>query len=131
LISTHALLIASTIQGLTPDADSVVSPFALQWIRLYAAGHRDAAHGRRPDMGRSAPSNNAHHDEAPDEVVLPVRPGAESILSRRSADSHGRLFTSTGRGKPPARLESLHPDLFPHPTAPVIDLISSLCRMIC
>jgi hypothetical protein len=130
-ISVLALLIASTIQGLTPDADSVVSPFALQWLQLYAAGHRDAAHGRRPDVDRSAPSNDAHHDEAPDEVGLPVRPGAETILSRRPTDSHSGLFTSTGLGKPWARLDSLLPGLSPRPSAPITDLVSSLCRMIC
>jgi hypothetical protein len=132
LIAVNAMLIASTIQGLTPDTDSVVSPFALQWLQRYAGpGHRDAAHGRRPDAERSAPSNDADQDEAPVEVVLPVVPGPRALLSRRSADAHSRHFTSTRLGNSTARLDSLLEGLSPRPTATVTDPISALCRMIC
>jgi hypothetical protein len=131
-IGVLTLLIASTIQGLTPDADGVVSPFALRWVQLSAtAGDRDAAQGRIPDADRRTPSSDAHHDEEPGEVVLPVGAGASTIANRRPADSHSRLFTSTGSGRPLARPDALLASLSHSPPTPITDLISSLCRMIC
>jgi len=132
LTSILALLIASAIQGLTPDADSVVSPFALRRLQLFAvAVDGDAAQGRLPDADRSTPSNDAHHDEAPDEVVLPVGAGASTIPSRRPADWHRRLFTSTGPGQPSTRPGPFLAGLSHGPSTPTTDLIVSLCRMIC
>jgi hypothetical protein len=132
LTSILALLIASTIQGLTPDAESVVSAFALQWLQLFAAAvDRDAAQGRIPDADRSTPSNDAHHDEAPDEVVLAIGAGTSTIPSRRLTDWHRRLFTSTGPGQPSTRPGPLLAGLSHGFSTPTTDLIISLCRMIC
>jgi hypothetical protein len=49
-------LIASTIQGLTPDADSLASRLASRSLQLLAAaGDRGAALGRIRDADRSRP----------------------------------------------------------------------------
>jgi hypothetical protein len=127
-----ALLMASTIQGMTPDADSVVSPLASRWLRLLAAGvDRDAALGRIPDTDRPPPPIDAHHDEAPDEVVLPLGAGDSTILYGRADERHGRALTSTGAVRSSARPGpplAGHPHIPPTPTT---DPITSLCRMIC
>ena len=59
LISFYALLIATTVQGVTPGTYTVVSPWALQRLDTFAsAGQADTRYGGIPNNDRPAPSRN-------------------------------------------------------------------------
>jgi hypothetical protein len=131
-IGLHAILIVSTIQGLTPDAHSVVSSWALEWLQLSAgAGGLDARHGRMAGNDRPSPSNDADEDGTTAEVVLPGESGAQTVLRRRLDESHSHPFASIGVCKPSdapgaGLLGRPRP-----PTASPNDPTASHCRLTC
>jgi hypothetical protein len=126
LIGLHALLIAMTIQGLTPGTYTIVSPWALRRLDpCAAASPPDARYGRIPENDRPAPSNGTDHDEAPDEVVIPGGFRTKTILSRQPAIPSARPAWTNARHDPLLLAQSQRP------AAPVSDPIFSLCRMTC
>jgi hypothetical protein len=131
-IGLHAVLIVSTIQGLTPDAHSVASSWALEWLRLSAAEEGlDARCGRTPEECRPSPSNDAGEDGTSAEAVLPGESGAPTALRRRLAESHSHPWAS-----PSIRESSDAPGTHPagrprHPSGSVDAPTSSLCRLTC
>src|SRR5271156_6653530 len=71
-IGLHALLIAVTIQGVTPHTFTILSPWVLGQNDPSAdTGHADARYDGIPENDRPAPLNGTDHDEAPGEIVMP------------------------------------------------------------
>jgi hypothetical protein len=126
LIGLQALLIAVTIQGLTPHTFTILSPWVLGRLDPSATtGRPDARYGGIPENDRPAPLNGNDRDEAPGEVVIPSAFRAESILGRRVA------FRSGGTARTDDRHEThILPRRF-HPASPAADPISSHCRLTC
>ncbi len=126
LIGLQALLVAITIQGVTPCTYSLVSPWVLRWLDPSApTGHPDARYGRMPENDRPAPLNATDPDEAPDEVVIAGDFHTHTVLSRWPVLPSGRPAWADARPESCLRAP-------PHrPAAPVTDPISSLCRMTC
>ena len=86
LISFYALLIATTVQGVTPGTYTVVSAWALQRLDTFAsAGQADTRYGGIPNNDRPAPSNDADHDGAQDESAIPNEHWIETIHSQPQA----------------------------------------------
>ena len=132
LISLHAALIVSTIQGLTPDARSLVSPWALEWFRVAVmvdgtAGGRD----RIPVDERPSPLGDGDHDGPSAEVVVPGESLAPSLPGRRLAESAGRPFASSGPGQPLDRPGSRLSECACRPSDLTSERIASLCRLTC
>jgi hypothetical protein len=132
LIGLHAVLIASTLQGLTPDSQSVASPWALEWLRLPAeANGSDARLGRMPANDRPSVPDGSDRDETSAEVALPCEPGGQATLRRRLAHSQSHLMPAIAVGHAadaPVALRSERPG---DPRESVTDLTISLRRLNC
>ncbi len=126
LISFYALLIATTVQGVTPGTYTVVSPWALQRLDTFAsAGQADTRYGGIPNNDRPAPLNDADHDGAQDESAIPNEHWIETIHSQPQATPSDQMawahvLRAHSRFAGPR-----------HAAAMVTDPISSLCRMMC
>lgn len=132
LIGLHVALIVSTIQGLMPDARSIVSPRALEWLRVAVMADGPGG-GRDPMPGDESPSplDDADHDGSSAEVVLPGEPLTPNLPSRRLVDSSGHPFASYGHCQP---LDLPGSRLFKcacRPSEMATERIASLCRMTC
>jgi hypothetical protein len=126
LINVYALLIATMVQGLTPGTYTVVSPWALQRLDIFAsAGQADTRYTGIPENDRPAPSNDADHDGAPDESAIPNEHCIQAIHSQPPATPSNRMALANFF-RAPHRFAGPR-----HPAALVTDSISSLCRMIC
>jgi hypothetical protein len=131
LLGLYTVLIASAIQGLTPDARSIVSRWGLEWLRRSAtAAGFDARRDGMPGNDRPSPPNDSD-DETSAELELPGEPGAPTVLRRRVADSHGHPFDLIGHRKPPDALGAHLPERGQRLNGSVVDLTTSLCRLAC
>ncbi len=126
LIGLHALLVAVTIQGLTPHTFTILSPLVLGRLDPSAtSGHPDARYGGIPENDRPAPLNGTDRDEAPGEIVISGESCAEAILGGRPAfDSRSPAWANAQHDT------HIFTRRYP-PTSPASDPISSHCRMTC
>lgn len=126
LIGLQALLIAVTIQGVTPHTFTILSPWVLGQLDPSATtGHPDARYGGIPENDRPAPLDGTDHDEAPGEIVMPCACGTAALLGRSPA------FHSSRPACANARHDALISTRPPLPAPPAADPLSSLCRLTC
>jgi hypothetical protein len=131
LIGLNIVLIALTIQGLTPDPYNLVSPLAFQWLDSFAAsGDHDPLHSQSPAKNRPAPSPSSE-EGTPEEVALPGEPREDTILRRRLAEATNPPLTSIGSNQHLTRPDPPFSGRSRRPTELVRDRISSLCRLTC
>jgi hypothetical protein len=131
-IAQRTLLIALMIQGMTPDGDSLVTPWFLHLgSDLEAKSGQTIPRGQAPIDDRSSPWNDADGAGTPDEVCVPNESGAHDALSEHASRLSRLPFTSTVPGAGPARPGSLLPGRSRRPIASATDLSVSLCRLIC
>ena len=121
-----ALMVATMIQGLTPGARTLVSPWALERLgACLAFENAGAALGQLPEGDGPAAPLDADRDETPDEVVVP---GDVRIEIR----SDQAPIIPPDRWTGPHRRPDFLPSARPHdPPTPTKSPISSLCRMTC
>jgi hypothetical protein len=122
------LLVAMTIQGLTPDGGNLAS----SWLfRLVSAGPVEGLATGGDPISIPAPLHDGDDDGVPGELCRPV--GAETALRVRLDDGSrlripflpAGLLERSGR----SATRSLHPP-GPVPRGPA-GLIPSLCRFLC
>lgn len=131
LFGLHAVLIASTIQGLAPDAHSLASPSALGWLRVaMAPGRPEARRGRMPGNDRPIPLD-ADQDATSVEVAILGEPMAGTALHRRLAEAFGHPFASMGPSRPAVAPGAWSGVREPHRSIAGTDLISCRCRLTC
>jgi hypothetical protein len=132
LIVHRALLIALMIQGVTPDANTLVSPLVLNWLHPdVLTGSQDYHPRRMPDSDRSSPSNDTNQHGSPDEVAVSNESIARSVSNRRLTELPRFPSGSTELSLCAARC---HPSLLsgsPRHNEPINDLILSLCKLTC
>lgn len=127
-LGLHALLIVTTIQGLTPDVRSLASPWTLDRLdNLMAAAGACIPVADRPD-----PPSQPEHDGASAESVLAGEPGGAPILGRRRpAAWPADLFPPAGSHRPstgPAHVSTTFLHLVPDANRPAL---AALCRLTC
>lgn len=129
----HALLVVSTIQGLTPDARSLASPWALERLDdLSATGAVDAPQGRMPGTDRPAPVGDVEQDGRSLEIALPGEPAAPVGSGRRPFAWRLDLFAWDGGPSWWSTRPSRHFNGPPRPPSEgARDVIASLCRLTC
>lgn len=131
LIGLHAVLVASMVQGLTPDACSLASPWGLEWLRAaMSSGGADAGLGRRLQNERPF-SGDTDQDATSAEVAIPDEPMVRATPHPRPADWCNHASASIDRFGP-----WRGPDRGPWPRAsrpygPDDDPIARLCRLTC
>ena len=126
LIGLHVVLIVSAIQGLTPAAQTLASPWALERLQ-------DVASSGRSDPGQDGPVTPiAGPDEPVLESLLPGERIAGVMLARRMSESDAPLFVTPGVVLEVfgARISPLH-GVQPRPARSASVSISLLCRLIC
>ena len=130
LLGFHAVLIASTIQGMMPDGRGIVSPWALEWLQVAGTiGGSPTGDGRIPGDDRPSPSGDDDGTSA--EVVLPGDLLASTAPSRRPGASHSHPFASIGHAIVPDAPASRYSARPRRRSESVGDRISSLCRFTC
>lgn len=131
-MTVYAFLIASTIQGMTPDARTLVSPLALRWLDD-RAGDLGLGLGPvgRPASDRMAPLDDIHPDGTAEDVVHPGEPTSVTATSRQRIASLRRTLWSTRASWAPARADDLRLASPRRPFESSTHPIFTLCRMIC
>lgn len=125
-IGLQVLLIAVTIQGVTPHTFTILSPWVLGQNDPSAdTGHADARYDGIPENDRPAPLNGTDHDEAPGEIVMPCAFRTAALIGRSPAFHSGRPAWANARHD---TLISTRPSL---PAPPATDPLSSQCRLTC
>ena len=132
LIGLYAALIVSTVQGLTPDAHSLVSPWVLEWFHVAVmvdgpAGGCD----RIPVDERPSPLGDGDLEGPSAQVVVPGESLAPSLPGRRLAESSGRPFASSRPCRLLVRPGSCLSEYRCRPSALTSERIASLCRLTC
>jgi hypothetical protein len=139
-----ALLIATAIQGLTPDPNDLSSTWLFSWVGRNVAngvavvstdffgGRRDRdAANRQTESSESIPLDDDFHDELPDEVCAPARGAGltehSEGLGRRPSARHFADHPSVKLVEPGRVLVVLAGRQLQPSSAP----LNCLCRLIC
>ena len=130
LLGSYAVLIASTIQGMTPDGRSIVSPWALESLQVAGTiGGPPTCDGRMPGDDRPSPSGDDDGTSA--EVVLAGDLLTSTAPGRRLVALHSHPFASIGPAIVSDAAASRHSARPRRRSESVGDRISSLCRFTC
>ncbi len=132
LIIHRALLIALMSQGMTPDANTLVSSLILDWLHAnVVAGGQDPHHPRMPDSDRSAPSDGPENQGTPDEVVVSSESIGRSVLNLHQSKRPRFPFTATNLSGYTARRDPWLLQVSRRRNEPVNDLTPYLCKLTC